>query len=90
MDGIKFYPYIEDASSRLTVQTEVRRLIQKLPEYTQIFADAHALAEKYPESMAAKALVSFCDSCYPEKLANTDALLEELKNWLISADLNNN
>lgn len=90
LDGIKFYPHIEDSSSRLTVQTEVRKLIQKLPEYTKTFSDAKALAEKYPDSLAGKAITSFCDSCYPEKLANLTTLIDELKNWLISVDLPTN
>ena len=89
LDGIKFYPHIEDAASKLTIQTEVRKLIQKLPEYAKTITEAKVLAEKYPDSLAGRAITSFCNSCYPDKLANPIALVDELKSWLISIDLPN-
>lgn len=87
LDGIKLYPYIKEAQSKMEVQTRVRELISRMDEFTKTLDDAKSLAAKYPDSLAAQALMSYCDSAYPEKLSSPETLKTELKDWLINADI---
>ena len=87
LDGIKLYPYITDAESRLAVQDQVRQLLRDLNILIDALKDAMALAEMYPDSQAGRALRSFCEAAAPEKMADPKALRQELSEWLISADL---
>lgn len=87
LDGIKLYKYIEDNTSKLAVQSKVREMIRKMPALTKNLEEAKALASLYPDSPAAEALNSYINSAYPEKFEKPDALVAELKNWLVSDGL---
>lgn len=87
LDGIELYPYIQDPESRLAVQNQVRLLLRDLPVITDALKQARALAEKYPDSLAGQALLSFCDAACPEKMADPASLRRELNDWLVRADL---
>ncbi len=87
LEGIKLYPRITDPESRLAVQDQVRQLLRDLNVISDALKAARGLAEKYPDSLAGQALLSFCEAACPEKMADPKALRQELMNWLISADL---
>ena len=87
LDGIRLYPRITDQESRLAVQDQVRLLLRDLNVIADALKAARHLAEKYPDSLAGQALLSFCEAACPEKMADPKALRKELTDWLISADL---
>ena len=87
LDGINLYPYIQDEASRQAVQMRVRLLLRDLPGMIDSFRQAKILAEKYPSSPGGKALKSYLDSGYPERMADPEALKKELQNFLLRADL---
>ncbi len=87
LDGIKLYPYMKDSESRLKVQKQVRQLLRDLSVIAGALKQARALAEKYPDSLAAGALLSFCESAEPERMADVPKLRQELTGWLLTADL---
>ena len=87
LDGMKLYPYIQDVNSRQTIQLQARKLLRELSGMIDSFRQAKILAEKYPDSPGGKALRSFLDSAYPEKMANPDQLRKEVTDFLLRADL---
>ncbi|MBR2373345.1 MAG: GNAT family N-acetyltransferase [Lentisphaeria bacterium] len=87
LEGVKLYPYITDKESQLAVQDQVRLLLRNLNVISDALKAAQTLAEKYPGSQAGRALLSFCESAFPEKMADPQKLRSELSEWLISADL---
>lgn len=86
LEGIKLYPYVTDSESRLAVQKQVRQLLLNMNSITEALKGACFLAEKYPDSLAGKALKSFIEAA-PEKINNPKILRGELTNWLLTADL---
>ena len=86
LEGIRLYPFITDAESRLAVQKQVRQLFLDMSSITEALKGAQLLAEKYPDSPAGKALKSFIEAA-PGKINDPQALREELTNWLLFADL---
>ena len=87
LEGVKLYPYIKDPESRFAVQSQVKLFLRDLRTISEALKDARCLAEKYPDSPAGKALRSFLDAAYPEKMADFKQLRTELVNWLLCADL---
>ena len=87
LDGIRVYPYIEEADSRLAIQNTVRKALAALPAFVDALHQAKILADKYPDSPGGKALQSYIDSACPEKMADPDALRNELQTFLLRADL---
>jgi len=87
LDGIKLYPYIQDAESKVAIQTKIRELLLILPALANSLKQAKRLAEKYPDSLAGKALREYYDSAYPEKMEHPEALRKELLDFLQWADL---
>ncbi len=82
-DGMKLYPMIANSDGKLAVISDVRELISKLDELANVIRDAHKIIDAYPDSLAAKALLSELAISEEDKILNTEATRKELTDWLL-------
>ncbi len=81
-DGMKLYPMLADYQSRLAVTNNVRKLLDQLPELAEVYRQAKALADAYPDSLGAKAINENLAAGMYDKIMDTDATAKELRDWL--------
>ena len=81
-DGMKFYPNITDAQSKLTVIEDVKKLLTIIDSLAETYRTAREIIAAYPESKAAEVLLSMLAIGEEEKVLNTEQTKQELTAWL--------
>lgn len=83
-DGMKIYPYLANDAARLAVVRDVNNLIAQLDDLAQAFREARVIIDAYPDSLAAKMLLSELAVGEEEKISHPEEARRELSDWLLS------
>lgn len=81
-DGMALYPDLASDQDRFAVIADVRKLIHELPAIAANYREALAIADAYPDSLAAKAIYDHVHSAEMAKVLDTDKTIAELRDWL--------
>lgn len=81
-DGMALYPDLASDQDRFAVIADVRKLIHELPAIASNYREALAIADAYPDTMAAKAIYDSVHSAEMAKVLDTDKTIAELRDWL--------
>lgn len=83
-DGMKIYPYLANTDSRMAVINDVRELIANLDHFAEAYREARIIIDAYPDSLAAKMLLSELAIGEEAKISDPETTRKELTDWLVT------
>ena len=82
-DGMKIFPYLANDTGRMAVIRDVNTLMSQLDDLAEAFREAHTIIDAYPDSLAAKMLLSELAIGEEEKISHPEETRKELSDWLL-------
>ena len=83
-DGMKIYPILADAESKMQVITDVKELIGSIEKLAETYRIAREIITAYPDSNGAEILRGVLKVGKEDKVLNYETTKKELTDWLVN------